>query len=140
MASSSAPDRGRHWQAGGRPRSGSTAMTKKNLVPGASPGGSATAPRIVPLWRERLRVEQLARFKGLRLQSCDDAGKAACAAANAVHQQLPNGVRIDLPSWRVFSRVLGLYRSGASLNSRPMTVLELSAAEIAGLVGYSRAA
>jgi hypothetical protein len=52
--------------------------------------------------------------------------------------QLPNGVRIDLPSWRVFARVLGVYRTAATLRLRPETELELSAKEIARLAGYGK--
>ena len=48
------------------------------------------------------------------------------------------GVRVDLPSPRVFARVLGVYRSLATLTTRPIAQLELSAVEIAKAAGYGK--
>jgi len=51
---------------------------------------------------------------------------------------LPDSVRIDLPSPRAFARVLGVYRTGATLKKRPLRRLELSVREISELAGYSQ--
>jgi len=93
----------------------------------------------VRLWKDTTRVEQLARLGALELQSGDDYGSKAWQMAEQAHRDLPNGVRIDLPSPRVFGRVLGLFRTGATLKSGKLIRLELSIQEIADLVGYSKA-
>ena len=90
------------------------------------------------LWREHTRVEQFARLNKLQIQTCDEAGFQAHEMARLIHRQLPEEARIDLPSPRVFSRILGLFRTCAQLKKGSIHRLELSAEEIAALVGYSR--
>jgi len=96
-------------------------------------------PRVVRLWQDTTRTEQLARLKSLELQPCDEPGQQVWKLAHEAWHNLPEGVRIDLPSARVFGRVLGLFRTGATLKSGKLLRLELSAQEIAELVGYSKA-
>lgn len=111
----------------------------------ATAGQGATAdylespPRIVRLWRDTTRVEQLARFRALELQAGDDYGQNVWQVAYEAHRDLPDGVRIDLPSPRVFGRVLGLFRTGATLKNGKLLRLEISAQDIADLLGYSKA-
>lgn len=107
---------------------------------GRNPAAGDCAPEIARLWKEPRRVEQIARITGLHLQSCDREGQCAWQEAQRIHAQLPTGVRIDLPSPRVFARVLGFYRSTATLKHRPMLDLELSVKDIAQAVGYGKSA
>jgi len=94
----------------------------------------------VALWRrnDTRRTEQLARLKSLELQAGDGYGQQAWEQARLLWQNLPQGVRIDLPSPRAFGRVLGLFRTCATLKQNKISALELSADEIATLVGYSK--
>ncbi len=112
-----------------------------------SPHGSATTgptvgeqpPHIVRLWGESTRVEQLARLKALELQPGDEYGLQAWQQAQEIHRNLPKRVRIDLPSPRVFGRVLGFFRTGATLKTGKLLRLEISVQEMAHLLGYSKA-
>jgi hypothetical protein len=92
----------------------------------------------VRLWQDALRVEQLARLDELELQPGDEYGQHAWNLAYELWRNLPEGARIDLPSPRVFGRVLGLMRTGATLKSGKLLRLEISAEEMAELLGYSK--
>jgi len=108
-------------------------------IPGPGPTSTAkTPPRIVRLWHDTTRVEQLARLRALELQPGDDFGQRAWDLAYEAWRQLPETARIDLPSPRVFGRVLGLLRTGATLKTGKLLRLEISAEEIAELLGYSK--
>ena len=107
----------------------------------SAPGSASAAtapPHIVRLWRDTTRVEQLARLRELELQAGDEFGLRAWELAHEAWRQLPDTARIDLPSPRVFGRVLGLLRTGATLKTGKLLRLELSAEEIAELLGYSK--
>ena len=99
--------------------------------------GAQDAGALVRLWRDHGRVEQLARLKSLEIQH-GDYGQKAWDLAHREWRQLPEGSRIDLPSPRVFSAVLGLFRTGATLKNGKLIQLELSVAEIAEVVGYTK--
>lgn len=94
----------------------------------------------VALWRrhDTRRTEQLARLKSLELQAGDGYGQQAWKQARLLWQNLPEGMRIDLPSPRAFGRVLGVFRTCATLKQNRISALELSAADIAALVDYSK--
>jgi hypothetical protein len=92
----------------------------------------------VRLWSDATRVEQLARLRELELQAGDDFAQRVWDLAHEQWRQLPDAARIDLPSPRVFGRVLGLFRTGATLKTGKLLRLELSAEEIAELLGYSK--
>ena len=115
-------------------------MASALAIPGSGPTttSSTTPPRIVRLWRDNTRVEQLARLRSLELQPGDDFGQQAWALAHEQWRNLPDHARIDLPSPHVFGRVLGLFRTGATLKTGKLLQLELSAEEIAELLGYSK--
>lgn len=113
-------------------------MTTQLNLPGLPPATGARAPEIVRLWKDEDRLEQIARISGLHLQVCDREGREIWEEANRLHAQLPEGIRIDLPSPRVLARVLGFYRSVAMLKYRPMLDLQLSVEDIARVVGYSK--
>ena len=113
-------------------------MTTQPNLPGFPPATGARVLEIVRLWKDEDRLEQIARIGGLHLQVCDREGQAVWEEANRLHAQLPEGIRIDLPSPRVLARVLGFYRSVAMLKYRPMLDLQLSVEDIAKLVGYSK--
>ena len=95
-------------------------------------------PRLVRLWSDRVRGEQLARLKGLELQAGDDYGDRAWELADEAQRNLPEWARVDLPSPHVLGRVLGLFRTGACLKTGKLLRLELSAKDIADLLGYSK--
>lgn len=95
-------------------------------------------PAIVRLWKDNIRTEQLNRLAKLELQPGDEMGNTAHGQALLLWQQLPAGTRVDLPSPRAFGRTLGLFRTCATIKDRKIIQLELSAEEIAGLVGYSK--
>ncbi|MFC1610923.1 hypothetical protein ACFL6C_08185 [Myxococcota bacterium] len=107
----------------------------------APPQGTANTapPRIVRLWRDTTRVEQLARLNALELQSGDKFGERAWELAHQQWRQIPEDIRVDLPSPHVFGRILGLFRTGATLKTGKLLRLELSAQEIGELIGYSKA-
>ena len=115
-------------------------MASALAIPGLGPTttSATTPPRIVRLWRDTIRVEQLARLKALELQPGDDFGQRAWDLAFEQWANLPEHARIDLPSPHVFGRVLGLFRTGATLKTGKLLQLELSAEEIAELLGYSK--
>ena len=115
-------------------------MASALAIPGPGPTttSSTTPPRIVRLWRDTTRVEQLARLRSLELQPGDDFGQQAWELAHEQWRNLPDHARIDLPSPHVFGRVLGLFRTGATLKTGKLLQLELSAEEIAELLGYSK--
>ena len=115
-------------------------MASALAIPGPGPTttSSTTPPRIVRLWRDTTRVEQLARLRSLELQPGDDFGQRAWTLAHEQWRNLPDHARIDLPSAHVFGRVLGLFRTGATLKTGKLLQLELSAEEIAELLGYSK--
>ena len=115
-------------------------MASALAIPGPGPTttSSTTPPRIVRLWRDTTRVEQLARLRSLELQPGDDFGQRAWELAHEQWRNLPDHARIDLPSAHVFGRVLGLFRTGATLKTGKLLQLELSAEEIAELLGYSK--
>jgi hypothetical protein len=115
-------------------------MTTSSNLPGLPPATGACASEIVRLWKDTDRLEQVARINGLHLQSCDREGQKAWEQASLLHAQMPAGVRVDLPSPRVFARVLGFYRSAAALKHRPMLEFEMSVQDIAAAVGYSKSA
>lgn len=115
--------------------SAATAIAGTGLTTVAPP----TRPRFVRLWGEKKRTEQLARLKGLELQADPKWGQQAWQQAHVIWRQLPEGVRIDLPSPHVFSRVLGVFRSGATLKQNKLLRLEISAEEIGDLIGNSKA-
>ena len=85
-----------------------------------------------------MRGEQLARLKALELQPGDELGQSAWGQAYEQWRQLPDSARIDLPSPHVFGRVLGLFRTGATLKTGKLLRLEISAQEMADLLGYSK--
>lgn len=93
---------------------------------------------IVRLWSDERRSEQFNRFKdpAMELQAGDVAGASVWERAHTLWQALPEGSRIDLPSPRVFGRILGVFRSGALVKDRPIRMLELSGEEIGELIGY----
>jgi len=99
---------------------------------------SPEAPKIVRLWQDKVRTEQMARLQALELQPGDKYGQAAWEMAYEQWRNLPEGARIDLPSPRVFGRVLGLFRTGATLKTGKLLRLETSAQDIADLLGYSK--
>ena len=96
-------------------------------------------PRLVRLWRDNVRVEQMARLRSLELQPGDEYGQRAWELAHQQWRNLPDNTRIDLPSPRVFGRILGMFRTGATLKTGKLLRLEISAQELAELVGYSKA-
>jgi hypothetical protein len=96
-------------------------------------------PRIVRLWGEQVRTEQLVRLKSLELQADSKFGQQVWNQARVIWRQLPKGARVDLPSPHVFSRVLGVFRTGATLKDQKLLRLEISAEEIAEVIGYSKA-
>ena len=111
------------------------------VIPGPSPTTPSTAttpPRIVRLWSDATRAEQLARLRALELQAGDDYGQRAWDLAHEQWQNLPEWARVDLPTPHVFGRLLGLFRTGATLKTGKLLRLELSAEEIADLLGYSK--
>ena len=112
-------------------------MSSAVATTGPGPTEAASA-RIVRLWRDTVRTEQLARLRALELQPGDDFGERAWQLAYEQWRQLPDEARIDLPSSRVFGRVLGLLRTGATLKTGKLLRLELAAQELAELVGYSK--
>ena len=116
-----------------------TTTTQPNEA-GQTPVTANSAPTIKRLWKDTERLEQIARIRALHLQSCDREGLKAWEEASRIHANLPRGVRIDLPSPRVFARVLGFYRTAASLKHRPMLEFEMSVKDIAEAVGYSKSA
>jgi hypothetical protein len=105
----------------------------------ATPGQPGSS--IVALWRRHdgRRAEQLARLSGLELQGGYDYGLRVWEQAKLLWQNLPEGVRVDLPSARAFGAVLGLFRTCVTLKKDKIAQLELSVEEIARLVGYSKA-
>ena len=115
-------------------------MASALAITGLGPLSPTTPPtgHIKRLWRDHVRVEQLARLKALELQVGNDYGQRAWEMAQEAWRQLPEEARIDLPSPHVFSRVLGLFRTGATLKTGKLLQLEISAEEIADLLGYSK--
>jgi len=110
-------------------------------IPGSNPrppNAATNPPRIVRLWRDTVRVEQLARLQALELQAGDEFGQRAWDLAHEQWRNLPDHARVDLPSPRAFGRVLGLFRTGACLKTGKLLRLEISAQEIADLLGYSK--
>ncbi len=88
----------------------------------------------------RLRACGAARpSAGARAAGRREYGQRAWEQALVLWRQLPEGCRVDLPSPRAFSRILGLFRTCVTLKRNKLTRLELSAEEIAGLVHYSKA-
>jgi hypothetical protein len=109
-------------------------------ITGLGPLSPTTPPtgHIKRLWRDHVRAEQLARLKGLELQAAKEYGERAWEMANEAWRQIPEDARVDLPSPHVFARVLGLFRTGATIKTGKLLQLELSADEIAKLLGYSK--
>jgi len=95
-------------------------------------------PHIIPLWHDTTRAEQLVRLGALQLQTEDELGKQAWKLAHLAWRNLPKWARVDLPTHRVFARILGLLRTGATLKKGKILLLELSVKEIAKLLGYSK--
>ncbi len=116
----------------------SAAIAGQGAPKSTSPSTAASPPRLVRLWRDTTRVEQLVRLRSLELQPGDDYGDRAWELAHQQWLQLPDEARIDLPSPRAFGRVLGLMRTGATLKTGKLLRLEISAQEISALVGYSK--
>jgi len=108
---------------------------------GAPKSTPATTPprHLVRLWRDTIRVEQMARLRKLQLQPGDEFGQHVWEMAHELWGQLPEHARIDLPSSRVFARILGLMRTCGTLKTGKLKRLEISAKEMAELVGYSKA-
>ena len=115
-------------------------MASALAITGLGPLSPTTPPtgHIKRLWRDHVRAEQLARLKALELQAGNDYGQRAWEMAHEAWRQLPEQARVDLPSPHVFSRVLGLFRTGATLKTGKLLQLEISAEEIANLLGYSK--
>ena len=115
-------------------------MASALAITGLGPLSPTTPPtgHIKRLWRDHVRTEQLARLKALELQAANDYGQRAWEMAHEAWRQLPEQARVDLPSPHVFSRVLGLFRTGATLKTGKLLQLEISAEEIADLLGYSK--
>ena len=90
------------------------------------------------LWQDAVRTEQLARLHALELQPGDDYGMQAWNLAYEQWRNLPEDTRIDLPSPHVFGRILGLFRTGATIKSGKLLRLEISAEDIGELIGYSK--
>ena len=84
---------------------------------GAQKSTSDSPPHLVRLWRDTVRTEQLARLNALELQPGDEHGDRAWELAHEQWRDLPDHARIDLPSARVFGRVLGLFRTGATIKT-----------------------
>ncbi|OGQ89548.1 MAG: hypothetical protein A2289_07170 [Deltaproteobacteria bacterium RIFOXYA12_FULL_58_15] len=99
---------------------------------------SENPPRIVRLWSEASRSEQKIRFAALQIQVDIDKGMKVWELAYEAWRNLPKQVRIDLPSPRMFAAVLGLFLTGATLKTKKMLLLELSAADIAELLKCSK--
>ena len=115
-------------------------MASALAITGLGPMSPTTPPtgHIKRLWRDHVRAEQLVRLKALELQAANDYGQRAWEMAREAWRQLPEHARVDLPSPHVFSRVLGLFRTGATLKTGKLLQLEISAEEIANLLGYSK--
>ena len=115
-------------------------MASALAITGLGPLSPTTPPtgHIKRLWRDHVRAEQLARLKALELQAGNDYGQRAWEMAHEAWRQIPDEARVDLPSAHVFGRVLGLFRTGATLKSAKLLQLEISAEEIADLLGYSK--
>lgn len=114
-------------------------MSSALAISGTSPSSTNSGGpfRLKRLWSDKTRAEQLLRLRALELQHAE-AGAQAHQMAHEQWRQLPEGVRIDLPSPRVFAAVLGLYRTGAQIKESKLLQIELSAEEIGDLVGYSK--
>jgi hypothetical protein len=113
-------------------------MTNSTTMAGDCPGGPRCMHKVTLLWNDRCRHTQVKRFEALQVQTCDAAGQSVWDLIQEQLRSVPPEVRIDVPSPRVFSRVLGVYRTAVMLKKDPMRVLELSAEEIARLAGYSK--
>jgi hypothetical protein len=109
-------------------------------ITGLGPLSPTTPPtgHIKRLWRDHVRAEQLARLQALELQAAKDYGERVWEMAYQAWRQIPEPARVDLPSPHVFARVLGLFRTGATLKTGKLLQLEISAEEIANLLGYSK--
>ena len=101
---------------------------------------TSAPPRIVRLWRDTTRVEQLARLKALQIQADPELGARAWNDAHLQWENLPDDAQagIDLPSPDMFAWVLGVFRTSATLRNRKMLVLELSAQDIADVLHKSK--
>jgi len=117
----------------------SAAVAIPNRQGSATTKAGEDSPHIVRLWRDTVRVEQMARLRSLELQPGDEYGQRAWEMAFEQWRNLPDNARIDLPSPRVFGRILGMFRTGATLKTGKLLRLEISAQELAELVGYSKA-
>lgn len=91
-----------------------------------------------PLWVDAVRTVQLGRLRRLELQVSRREGLVAWHRAQEQRKQLPEGVRVDLPSPRVLGAVLGLWRSGSCLKRGRLETIELALTELAELVGVSK--
>ncbi len=120
------------------PESDGDGLSSALAITGNTLGRAGNPPRLVRLWSDAVRVEQRLRLQSLELQH-GEWGERAFAMASEQWRQLPAGVRIDLPSPRVFSAVLGLFRTGATLKQGKLLRLELSAEDIGALLGYGKA-
>jgi len=97
-----------------------------------------TVRKVVPLWNDATRAEQLARLGGLQLQADQDLGEKAWKLAHSDWLNLPEKTRVDLPSSHVFASILGLLRTGATLKKNKILLFEISAKEIAKILKYSK--
>ena len=104
-----------------------------------------TPPPIVRLWKDTRRIEQralLGSFRSLQFEESRASGlrvrELALAAVQSFTASVPEfDVRVDIPSADTFSLILGVYRAAACSHSKKLRALELSADDIAKLIGRS---
>jgi hypothetical protein len=94
---------------------------------------------IVRRWNEAKRVEQMAYLGACEIQSDIRQGYAAWVIAAEAHRNLPEGVRVDLPTSGILARILGLMRTCATLKKKKWFRVELAAKDMAELLHLSKA-
>jgi hypothetical protein len=94
---------------------------------------------IVRRWNEAKRAEQKAYLSSIKIQWDLRHGYAAWAIAAEAHRNLPEGVRVDLPTPKIFAQIIGLVRTCATLKKKKWFRVELSAGDIAELLRLSKA-
>lgn len=114
-------------------------MPSVNVV-GQAPKNQVTRSNMAvkPCFNEDERKSQYLRLSRLRLQDCDKAAIDVYRRAKQQIDRLEPGVRIDLPSTRVLSSILAVFRCGAAIKNDAMLHLELSARELALRTKYSK--
>jgi hypothetical protein len=111
---------------------------KNQIINGKCPGGPGCAHKVEIQWNDHCRKNQVGRFEKLQVQVCDGAGQQLWDIIQEQVRTFAPGVRVDVPSPRLLARLIGLYRTGATLKCDPMLELELSAEEIARFTGYCK--